>query len=331
MQQDVTQLIRDALYAQGFTPSSLGHTATFDRLVQIIFESRAVSGGSYSALTQEVQEAAQWAQSQGIYPLPAAYLTATQPDYVPIPREEPIIMYSNGGQSMASVLDALGVKNLTNQASLALSALAFVATSTGRRFLFASPALLARLGIPGAVILEGLDLLTPGTDIPSPSDIPQAIWELLRGTGSTLGDAGGELLGDVDELIIQALGGSVMRGSNGVYPAANPFAVGQVIQTNQIVKTWEANGIWFAKQADGKMLVFKTDGTIKSWKPKKPIVVYPSGRVNLDSFTDIAKYAIRTAKTVDKVLRVLRPRTRTRTVRSSSAGADGTNVTNVKN
>ena len=331
---DLTELIRQALYSQGLTPSVLGTTALFDILVDLIFKDRATKGGSYTALTQEVEEATRIAGERGISPLPQAYVKKLAKKKQPVKQEVIIVpdYTKNGG--VGGMLSGFGIDNLTSQASMALSALAFVATSTGRRMLFASPALLARLGIPGLIALEGLDLLTPGIDIPSPSDVPQAIWALLRGTGSTMGDTGGEMLGDIDELIESVLGplwpfgGS---GSNGVYPGSSPFTVGQVIQTNAIVKTWEANGIWFAKQADGKLLVYKLDGTVKSWKPKKPLVVYPSGRVNLDTFTDIAKYAIKTAKTVDKVLRVLRPRTpRTRSSRGGSA-ADGTNVTNVKN
>jgi len=331
---DVTELIRQALYAQGFTPSSLGTTALFDILADMIFKDRATKGGSYTALQQEVEEAVRIAQKQGITPLPQAYMTKLAKKPEETKEEKPIMAYETKNGGVGGMLSGFGIDNLTSQASMALSALAFVATATGRRMLFASPALLVRLGIPGLIILEGIDLLTPGVDLPSPSDVPQAIWQLLKGTDSTMGDEGGGMLSNIDELIESVLGplwpfGG--NGRNGVYPSSSPFTVGQVIQTNQIVKTWEANKIWFAKQADGKMLVYKTDQTIKTWKPKKPLVVYPGGKVNLDTFTDIAKYAIKTAKTVDKVLRVLRPRAPRARRSGPGTAADGTNVTNVKN
>ena len=276
---DITQEIRMALGLQGFTPSSLGTTETFDKLVSIVLDRVSVGGGSYSALTQEVEESVQWAQKAGIYPLPSAYLRST-------PAKLPTIITTRpGGGPVATTITqeqldqaidadsfvALVPSNMTGAATAAMGALAWAASQQGMRYMRMTPMLMGRFGLP-LMALEIIDLLTPGTDVPTVSDIPRYVIELLSGTGSTVHSEGLEELSTIENIINWLVPGTPFS-VNG----SNPFTVGQVFMQNQIVKTWEANGVWFARQADGLNWVQRKNGTIKSFRNVRPIVLTSSG------------------------------------------------------
>jgi len=276
---DITQEIRVALGLQGFTPSSLGTTETFNQLVTIVLERVSVGGGSYSALTQEVEEAVEWARISGISPLPSAWLRSTPT------KQKTIFTTGPGGGPVAqtltqdqldNVIDAEGFiamvpDNMNAAAAAAMGALTWAASQQGLRYMRMTPLLMGRFGIAlGA--LELIDLVTPGVDIPTVSDIPRWLIELLSGTGSTVTNEEGNELATIERLINWLLPGDPFS-VNG----ANPFTVGQVFMQNQIVKTWEANGVWFARQADGLNWVQRKNGTIKSFRNVKPIVLTSSG------------------------------------------------------
>jgi hypothetical protein len=276
---DITRDIRQALQAQGFTPSSLGTTETFNQLVSIILDRVSTGGGSYSALTQEVEEAVEWARNAGIYPLPSAYLKPTV-----IPDRTAIQVGPGGGRTMITVtqeqLDqaidgeafaSLVPSNLTAAATAAMGALAFAASRQGLRYLALTPLFLNRFGVAVGT-LEVIDLLTPGTDIPTVSDIPGWVADLIRGSGATVINEDGSEISTVERVLNFLLPGDPF-GGNG----SNPFTVGQVFMQNQIVKTWEANGVWFARQADGLNWVQRKNGTIKSFRNVRPIVLTSSG------------------------------------------------------
>lgn len=276
---DITQEIRVALGLQGFTPSSLGTTETFNQLVTIVLERVSVGGGSYSALTQEVEEAVEWARISGISPLPSAWLRSTPT------KQKTIITTGPGGGPVATTItqDQLDnaidaeafismVPDNMNAAAVAfMGALTWAASSQGLRYMRMTPLLMGRFGIAlGA--LELIDLVTPGVDIPTVSDVPRWLIELVSGTGSTVTDEEGDVLSTIERLINWIVPGTPFS-ANG----ANPFTVGQVFMQNQIVKTWEANGVWFARQADGLNWVQRKNGTIKSFRNVKPIVLTSSG------------------------------------------------------
>ena len=65
-----------------------------------------------------------------------------------------------------------------------------------------------------------------------------------------------------------------------------------------VVGTWEANGVVFMRLSDGKLAVRRKNGTVRVWRPKKPIVLYASGAKDL-------KTMIRADKALDKQARQL--------------------------
>ena len=49
----------------------------------------------------------------------------------------------------------------------------------------------------------------------------------------------------------------------------------------QFVGSWRANGVTFYRLADGRIAVQNAKGRWKVWRPKRPIVLMPTGAVNL--------------------------------------------------
>jgi len=52
-----------------------------------------------------------------------------------------------------------------------------------------------------------------------------------------------------------------------------PFTPGTVVPTDSITHTWIANGVPFAQLADGRVMVRRKNGTIKTFRRPKPIVL----------------------------------------------------------
>lgn len=63
-----------------------------------------------------------------------------------------------------------------------------------------------------------------------------------------------------------------------------------------VIGTWEANGVKFYRLSNGWLAVRKKNGMIKTWKPKKPIVMYASGAKDIPTM-------LRAEKAIDKQLR----------------------------
>jgi hypothetical protein len=269
----------------------MGTTETYEQLVRIVLRDISVTGGSPEAKWNQFDEAVNWARANNIYP---------RPDPVRTPTEAPgktIITTGPGGGPVATTLtqdqldnaiDAEGFvamvpDNMKAAAGMAMGALAVVAASRGIQFLRIAPLFLSRWGIPVG-ILEVIDILTPGTDIPTLTDLPGWVMDLLRGTGSDVTDESGNITSTLDDILNFLLPGQPF-GGNG----SNPFTVGQVFMKNQIVKTWEANGVWFARQADGLNWVQRKNGSIKSFRNVKPIVLTSAGA----STAEIAKRALK--------------------------------------
>jgi len=257
----------------------MGTDETYEQLVRIILRDISVTGGSPKAKWNQFDEAVDWAKANNIMP---------RPDPLRTPTEAPgktIIITGEGGGPVATTLtqdqldnaiDAEGFiamvpDNMNAAAAAAMGALTWAASQQGLRYLRMTPLLMGRFGIAlGA--LELIDLVTPGVDIPTISDVPGWLIKLLTGTGSTVTDEEGDVLSTIERLINWIVPGTPFS-ANG----ANPFTVGQVFMQNQIVKTWEANGVWFARQADGLNWVQRKNGTIKSFRNVKPIVLTSSG------------------------------------------------------
>jgi len=82
-------------------------------------------------------------------------------------------------------------------------------------------------------------------------------------------------------------------------PQTMDFNVGQNIAPHQVVKTWVANGVQFAQLADGRVMVRKKNGTIKTFRRPKPIVLGRNPGVR-----DI----VRADKKIEALLKVMRKR-----------------------
>ena len=277
--QDLTQDIRDALNAQGYTISFMGNTATYDQLVRIILRDISVTGGPAQALVHQVNEAIDWARVNNIRPRPVLNQKPTPDttqDVTIISEEGGRVMTTLTAEQLESAIDgvmfaSMVPPNLSASAVAAMGALAAAAGAGGWRWLAVTPLFLSRWGIPLGT-LEVIDILTPGIDIPTVSDVPRAVADLLRGSGATVHNEELSELSTIERILNFLLPGDPF-GSNG----ANPFTVGQVFMQNQIVKTWEANGVWFARQADGLNWVQRKNGTIKSFRNVRPIVLTSSG------------------------------------------------------
>lgn len=78
-----------------------------------------------------------------------------------------------------------------------------------------------------------------------------------------------------------------------------PFTPGGIVPTDSIVHTWVANGVPFAQLADGRVMVRRKNGTIKTFRRPRPIVLGRNPGVR-----DI----VRADKKIDALLKVVRKR-----------------------
>ena len=90
-----------------------------------------------------------------------------------------------------------------------------------------------------------------------------------------------------------------------------PFTPGAVVPTDSITHTWIANGVPFAQLADGRVMVQRKNGTIKTFRRPRPIVLGRNPGIR-----DIS----RAYKKIDSLLKVMRkhfPAQKTRTQQHS--------------
>lgn len=97
-------------------------------------------------------------------------------------------------------------------------------------------------------------------------------------------------------------------------------------QPNQVVKRWTANGVNFARLADGRVAVQRKDGTIKVYRPKKPIVIYGSGATNLTALLRADGAVNRQIKKLEKIIRRRNPRPRRAPQLPKGHDHDGPNI-----
>jgi len=122
---------------------------------------------------------------------------------------------------------------------------------------------------------ELFDLATPG-DLPSPLDIPQALWDLFTGAGGRSGDLGWA-----------------------------------TAQHGPVVKEWIANGTPFVLFMDGWQAAQKRTGAWKFWKAKKPLVYVPGGPMSRKTARRLASLYIQERNRAKKDFGLVNPRTRT--------------------
>lgn len=86
--------------------------------------------------------------------------------------------------------------------------------------------------------------------------------------------------------------------------------VGRTYDGKIITNTWSANGIQFWATGSGRDLmhhVLKLDGSIKSWKPQRPVVLMPGGAKNIRDLLRADDIVDRQLKKVAKAIRRRNP------------------------
>jgi len=78
-----------------------------------------------------------------------------------------------------------------------------------------------------------------------------------------------------------------------------PFTPGTVVPTDSIVHTWVANGVPFAQLADGRVMVRKKNGTIKTFRRPRPIVLGRNPGI---------RDLVRADKKIDAMMKLIRKR-----------------------
>jgi len=78
-----------------------------------------------------------------------------------------------------------------------------------------------------------------------------------------------------------------------------------------VVGSWVANGVTFYRLADGKLAVQNKKGRWKVWRPKKPIVLYSSGAINVKTLIKADKVLAKQAKAIASMLNRRAPRRKT--------------------
>jgi len=156
---------------------------------------------------------------------------------------------------------------------------------------------------------EVVDLVTPGVDLPSPSDIPPGAIAVAQRTGSTMVDVLDWFMGPLVNF-----GGPSGPPNGGV-----------------VMKQWVANGRPFFLMEDGWTWVQKLDGSWKKYRQPKPVVLMPNGAGNLRDLLRATGVISRQLKQVDKALGgKLGPRRRRAPARQPALPR-GTRVINIDN
>jgi len=321
--------IRDALYRQGVRIGNLFTSDQVNALVHIVAFRMGVHGGSLNASTEEINRV-------------RAATVGPGEDLVDLFTGE-IILPTNGGPEGLDVredivttdqltLDELRVLDLDSLApNISLASGAFTVAQ------LVAGALLAAAGrVPGGATvvrfasrnpirlllgIEAIDVLTPSFDLPSPSDIPGAIWALLRGGGGVIADTAVGTVVTLAEILDQFI------DIPGIGSGMDVFRQGQIFNPGEIVKTWTANGVAFARLADGRTVVRRKDGTFKIYRQPKPLVIMPGGASNLRQLVKVNNAVVRQLRTLKKAIARAEPRIRK--VKVPVAVPAGTSIINV--
>lgn len=141
----------------------------------------------------------------------------------------------------------------------------------------------------------------PGRAVPRPSIRRQAARVAATGAGGAVAFEGASRVIDFfgtpggKDLARQVGRGVSRRGRR----QAIPFQAGGIVPTDMITHTWVANGVPFAQLADGRVMVRRKNGTIKTFRRPRPIVLGRNPGVR-----DI----VRADKKIDALLKVVRKR-----------------------
>lgn len=147
-----------------------------------------------------------------------------------------------------------------------------------------------------------------------PSVVRSALIQVGIGVGALIA-----FNGDIPFITLPGQGPGTAR-SEGALPMVPQFNDGQIdVQVGRyydgriITNTWVANGIqfWATGSGNDRMHhVLKMDGSIKSWKPPRPVVLMPGGAKNIRDLLRADAIVDKQLKKVGAALRRRQPRQR---------------------
>lgn len=156
-------------------------------------------------------------------------------------------------------------------------------------------AVLARLGAAGGPIARFFGGATAGS-LRTWNSLPGWVQTILLTIGISRGTS-----------IIMDLVGGRERESDGRVPVV-PGGPGPGALPSQVIGSWLANGVVFYRLFDGRLAVKNKHGRWKIWRPKKPIVLMPSGANNLRNILRADAVLNRQAKKIAAMLNRRAPR-----------------------
>jgi len=155
---------------------------------------------------------------------------------------------------------------------------------------------LARVPLAAKLVGGAVGVTAATEAITGQSPIPLARQLLLQGGGKVLGSPNGRVT-------------EPFKPSHRVVrrpmPSRNGLAVGQELPPSHIVvRTWQTfpGGPIFARLADGHIAVQKKDGTIKHFRPYRPVVI--PRKWNARSMSRVATALKRQRKTATKIMQI---------------------------
>ena len=115
--------------------------------------------------------------------------------------------------------------------------------------------------------------------------------------------------------------GLVPRVPGTIVPGGHEHIGGEVI-----VGSWTANGVTFYRLSSGKLAVQRKNGTVRIWRPKKPIVIFSGGAGNLRTMLRADKALDSQAKRLKKFLARRAPSRRRSSTRDGKPAVDVQNI-----
>ena len=170
--------------------------------------------------------------------------------------------------------------------------------------------------------VESVDFLTPGIDLPSPSDLPGAIASIPSSAWNAIKAIFAVPSNIIDEFV--GGGGSAVA----VFDQTTPLGWAQA-QHGPVVKEWVANGVPFVEFMDGWLAARKNTGAWTFWKPKKPVVYVPGGNNSRSQMRKLARIYKMARDHAKKDFGLVDKRTngRTPTVKVSESGPGSVRIT----
>lgn len=165
--------------------------------------------------------------------------------------------------------------------------------SGGLPVVFGAGALLARFlpGVMGGTFRTFIGTFTRGTTI-AWSQLPSWLRQALGAIGITTAI---DILVDLPGPGVR----DILPGGNGGFPEFHgPGGHPGIV----IVGGWVANGVQFYRLSDGKLAVQNKLGRWKVWRPKKPIVIMPTGAGDLRTLLRADKVLNTQAKRIASML-----------------------------